>query len=67
MKKLKIAGEILESRLLLGTGKFPSKEIIPEVIKASGTQIVTVALRRVDLDASSENLLKSFKTVPIHF
>lgn len=57
MNKLIIAGQQLESRLLLGTGKFPSKEIIPDVIKASGTQVVTVALRRVDLNAKDENLL----------
>jgi len=52
-----IAGQELDSRLLLGTGKFPSKEIIPEVIKASRSRVVTVALRRVDLNGGDENLL----------
>lgn len=55
---LKIAGVELNSRLLVGTGKFASYDLIPEVIKASGTQLVTVALRRVDLDTPGENMLE---------
>ncbi|HYH04242.1 MAG TPA: thiazole synthase [Bacillota bacterium] len=52
-----IGGIKLHSRLLVGTGKFASHDLIPEVIKASGTQVVTVALRRVDLDTPGENML----------
>ncbi|HOK09900.1 MAG TPA: thiazole synthase [Candidatus Hydrogenedens sp.] len=44
-----IAGRKFKSRLLIGTGKFPSAEALQKTIKASGTEIVTVALRRVDL------------------
>lgn len=44
-----IAGREFQSRLLIGTGKFPSAEALRKTIKASGTEIVTVALRRVDL------------------
>jgi len=44
-----IAGRKFHSRLLIGTGKFPSAEALRKAIKASGTEIVTVALRRVDL------------------
>ncbi|MGC8738238.1 MAG: thiazole synthase [Candidatus Hydrogenedens sp.] len=44
-----IAGRKFKSRLLIGTGKFPSAEALRRTIKASGTEIVTVALRRVDL------------------
>ncbi|HOZ48906.1 MAG TPA: thiazole synthase [Candidatus Hydrogenedentes bacterium] len=46
---LVIAGRTFSSRLLLGTGKFPSAQALREAIEASGAEIVTVALRRVDL------------------
>ena len=45
---LTIAGRTLRSRLLLGTGGFPSLELMAEAIAASATELVTVALRRVD-------------------
>jgi thiazole synthase len=45
---LKIAGRTLHSRLLLGTGGFPSLELMAQAIAASGSELVTVALRRVD-------------------
>jgi thiazole synthase len=53
---LKIGDRELTSRLFLGTGKFSSNKLIPEVVKASGAQVVTVALRRVDLDYEEENI-----------
>jgi thiazole synthase len=46
--ELTIAGRALRSRLLLGTGGFPSLAILAEAIAASGSELVTVALRRVD-------------------
>jgi thiazole synthase len=48
IKELKIAGRTLRSRLLLGTGGFPSLAVMAEAIAASGSELVTVALRRVD-------------------
>ncbi|WP_027338843.1 thiazole synthase [Halonatronum saccharophilum] len=59
MKKdsLVIGGVKLESRLLTGTGKFPRKDIIKDTIEASGSQVVTMALRRVDFDSPKENIL----------
>jgi thiazole synthase len=45
---LSIAGRTFASRLLLGTGGFPSLELMSEAIAASGSEIVTVALRRID-------------------
>jgi thiazole synthase len=45
---LRIAGRSMHSRLLLGTGGFPSLELLAEAIAASGSELVTVALRRVD-------------------
>ena len=55
---LEIAGKKFSSRFLLGTGKFKSKTDLQESILASGTQIVTVALRRVDLERHAENILE---------
>ncbi len=52
-----IGGRELKSRFFVGTGKFSSNQLIPQVIKASGAQVVTVALRRVDPDYPQENIL----------
>lgn len=49
---LVIAGREFRSRLLLGTGKFASNELMRDAIEASGTEIVTVALRRADLSGT---------------
>lgn len=56
--KLKIGGVELDSRLFVGTGKFADYNLIPKVIEASKTQVVTVALRRVDFDNKGENMLE---------
>ncbi|HEX6262545.1 MAG TPA: thiazole synthase [Actinomycetota bacterium] len=50
--QLVIAGRPFRSRLIVGTGKFGSHEVMRESLEASGAEMVTVALRRVDLDAS---------------
>jgi len=55
--KLVIAGKKFNSRLLVGTGKYASHEIMAEAIEACGTEIVTVALRRVDIDNKNDDLL----------
>lgn len=52
--KLKIAGREFTSRLLLGTGKFASNEQMRDAIVASGSEIVTVALRRADLSGQHD-------------
>src|SRR5437867_1331147 len=49
---LRIADRTFASRLVVGTGKFGSFEVMRDAIAASGTEMVTVALRRVDLDSS---------------
>jgi thiazole synthase len=49
---LVIAGRSFRSRLIVGTGKFGSHEVMRTALAASGTEMVTVALRRVDLDAT---------------
>jgi len=55
--KFIIGGKELSSRLFIGTGKFPSNRIIPQVIKSSAAHVVTVALRRIDFDSKEENML----------
>ena len=54
MSHLTIAGRRFDSRLLLGTGKFSSNETMRGALAASGTQIVTVALRRADLSGKKD-------------
>jgi thiazole synthase len=51
---LVIAGREFQSRLLVGTGKFPSPESMRDALAASGSQIVTVALRRADLSGKRD-------------
>jgi thiazole synthase len=53
-QSLVIAGRTFTSRLLLGTGKFASNELMRDALAASGTQIVTVALRRADLSGTND-------------
>ena len=53
-RPLVIAGRTFSSRLLLGTGKFASNELMRDALQASGTQIVTVALRRADLSGHGD-------------
>lgn len=47
---LRIGGRDVESRLIVGTGKYETNEVMVEAIRASGAEMVTVAVRRVDLD-----------------
>ena len=51
--QLKIAGRRLSSRLLLGTGGFASTQLLADAIAASGCELVTVALRRVEFGAAA--------------
>jgi thiazole synthase len=50
--RLTIGDRTFSSRLIIGTGKFGSHEVMRDALAASGTEMVTVALRRVDLDAT---------------
>ena len=47
---LVISDRTFNSRLLLGTGKFSSNNVMKEALEASGTEIVTVSLRRANLN-----------------
>lgn len=58
MKKLIIAGKEFDSRLFLGTGKFHSNATMEEAILASGCEMVTVAMKRIELDDKEDDMLK---------
>lgn len=57
MEKLNIAGRQFNSRLFLGTGKFASNQLMRAAIEASETEMVTLAMKRVDLHDSDDELL----------
>ncbi|MBF8266583.1 MAG: thiazole biosynthesis family protein [Dehalococcoidia bacterium] len=57
---LVIAGRELSSRLILGTGKYRSMEEMVSAIEASGTGMITVALRRLDLDDPNKKTLLDY-------
>src|SRR4030067_805876 len=54
---LKIANRALRSRLRVGTGKYPTNEIMVRALEESGAEVVTVAVRRVNLDRGKESML----------
>lgn len=66
MKKLKIADREFQSRLFLGTGKFGSSKQMEEAVLASGSELVTVALKRVDLETETDMLLSHLQYPHIH-
>lgn len=56
--RLEVGGRTFRSRLILGTGKYADNETMVAALRASGTEMVTVAVRRVDLDrANTEGIL----------
>ncbi|TYP93906.1 thiazole-phosphate synthase [Fodinibius salinus] len=59
MSSLQIADREFDSRLIVGSGRFPDPETMREALRASGTEMVTVALRRANLNTDEgENVLK---------
>ena len=58
MDKLKLGDKEFSSRLFLGTGKFCSYETMGESVKSSGSELVTVALKRVDTSSDEDEILK---------
>ena len=57
-KELIIGGRTFTSRLFVGTGKFASNEIMKRALEASGTEMVTVAMKRIDLDNPEDDMLQ---------
>src|SRR5262245_39183642 len=62
MADLVIAGRTFRSRLIVGTGKYPSHQIMRDAHLASGTEMVAVAVPRVDISRKSESLLDYIDT-----
>ncbi len=58
MEKLKIGGVEFSSRLFLGTGKFPSNDLMRRSIEASGCEMVTMAIKRIDTQNVEDDMLK---------
>lgn len=58
MEKLVIAGREFRSRLFLGTGKFSSNDLMKRAINASGTEMVTLAMKRIELDDKDDDMLQ---------
>jgi len=58
MTKLKIGDKEFSSRLFTGTGKFSSSQLMEEALLASGSELVTVALKRVDIKSKEDDILK---------
>lgn len=58
MGNLVIGGREFASRLFVGTGKFRSNEQMEAAIKASGSQMVTVAMKRIDMDNREDDMLR---------
>lgn len=56
-ESLTIAGETLSSRLFLGTGKFSNPSVQNEAVSVSGTEVLTFAVRRVNLDQPNEDAI----------
>ena len=52
---LKLGGRDFHSRLFVGTGKFPSNKVMLDAILASGSEMITVAMKRVDIEHSEED------------
>lgn len=55
--KFIIGGKELNSRLFIGTGKYASNSIIPEIVKSSEAQVITMAVRRINFDDKEENVI----------
>lgn len=63
MEKLRIGDKNFGSRLFLGTGKFSSSRVMAEAVRSSGTELVTVALKRVELGNSHDDILSHLEGV----
>jgi thiazole synthase len=61
-----LAGLSLGSRLLLGTARYPSRQVLLDALAASGAELVTVAVRRVGLGGGAENLYDALRGRGLH-
>lgn len=56
--KFIIGGKDLSSRLFIGTGKYASNKIIPRIVEASKSQVITTAVRRINFEDKEENVME---------
>ncbi len=61
MNKLIIGNKEFTSRLFLGTGKFSSNQVMEQAILAAGTEMVTAAMKRIDMDNKEDDMLRHIK------
>ncbi len=66
MNTLQIAERTFSSRLFLGTGKFGSPQLMQQAVSASGSELVTVALKRIGTQALNDSLLSPLTDLPLH-
>src|SRR5260370_34552485 len=55
--KLIIAGTSFSSRLIAGTARYPNQQVMLEALEASGTELVTMSIRRISLEGYAESLV----------
>ena len=65
MDKLVLAGQEFDSRLIVGTGKYASGEILRQSIKACGAQIATMAVKRVDIKHGTDDIVKPLQELGV--
>lgn len=66
MEALKLADKTFQSRLFTGTGKFSSSALMRDALLASGSELVTVALKRVDLNNEEDDILNHLNHEQFH-
>ena len=67
MKNLVIAGKEFSSRLIMGTGKYSSNQVMEDAIKASGAQMVTAALKRIDTSNEQDDMMAHIRNCNVVF
>lgn len=65
MDKLVLAGQEFDSRLIVGTGKYASGQALADSIKASGSQIATMAVKRVDMEHATDDIIKPLRELGV--
>ena len=65
MDKLVLAGKEFDSRLIVGTGKYASGAMLTESIKVSGSQIATMAIKRVDVEHNTDDIVKPLRDLNV--
>ena len=65
MDKLVLAGQEFDSRLIVGTGKYASGQALADSIKAAGSQIATMAVKRVDMEHATDDIIKPLRELGV--